>query len=430
MGHLSVDLHALSDDWRGYLGEIDLAAKVTKASYGVLVACTLSHFMNHIYTGALSPFLPIIRDQMSLSYTQVGILTSAVIVTMTSAHLVVGYLGDKGWRDILISISVLTAGLVMLVESFATSFLFLLGTQLALGIGVSGFHPSAFPALAAKFPKRERAKAVGINAAGGLIGMALIPFIGVSLLVIFGAWQQPLFVLGLMGVAVFIPVFLMMRYAAHQDRIDFANGNNNNTPEEEVGWTRNFFVLLGYIGLRGIPFRCTSLLMPIYLVYSYGYQPVWAGVLTSIMLTAGLVGEMVAAPISDRSGRRVRYMILSVASGVPLFLLLVGGLDALTLILVLSAIGFTYFFGVPPGQAFETEISPTKRPGLAFGLLFSIGAMPGALSPIAFGWIGDTFGLSASILFLAAVSALGTILALLLRDSSTSATSVGLAIRS
>ena len=430
MGHLSVDLHAPSNDWRGYLGEIDLAAKVTKASYGVLIACTLSHFMNHIYTGALSIFLPIIQDEWSLTYTQVGILASAVIVTMTSAHLVVGYLGDKGWRNILISISVLISGLVMLVQSFATSFVFLLATQVALGFGVSGFHPSAFPSLTAKFPKRERAKAVGINAAGGLIGMALIPFIGVSLLVIFGAWQQPLFVLGLMGVAVFLPVFLLMRYAAHQERIDFANGNNNKTPEEEVGWTRNFFVLLGYIGLRGIPFRCTTLLMPVYLVYSYGYQPVWAGVLTSIMLTAGLVGEMVAAPVSDRSGRRVPYMTLSVASGVPLFLFLTGGLDEFTLILVLIAIGFSYFFGVPPGQAFETEVSPTERPGLAFGLLFSIGAMPGALSPIIFGWIGDTFGLSASILFLAAVSGLGTILALLLRDSSASTTSVGLALRS
>jgi MFS family permease len=429
VSHLSVDLHVHNNDWRRYVGEMYLA-KVTKASYGVLIACTLSHFMNHIYTGALSPFLPLIRDELSLSLTEVGVLTSAVIVTMTSAHLVVGYLGDKGWRDILISVSVLMAGLVMLVESFATSFLFLLGTQIALGFGVSGFHPSAFPALAAKFPKRQRAKAVGINAAGGLIGMALTPFMGVSLLLVFGGWRNPLFVLGLMGIAVFIPILLLMKYAANQDRIDYENGNNNGgAPEEEVGWTRNFFVLLGFSGLTGIPFRCTTLLMPIYLVDSYGYQPVWAGVLTSIMLVAGLVGEMVAAPISDRSGRRVPYMILSVASMVPLFLLLNTGLGSISLTLVLVGIGFFYFFGVPPGQAFQTEVSPTKRQGLAFGLLFSIGALPGALSPVIFGWIGDVFGLSASILFLAIVSALSAFLALLLRDSPASVSSVVIPIQ-
>ncbi len=371
--------------------------------------------MNHVYTGALSPFFPLIRDELGLTLTEVGILTSAVIVTMTSAHLVVGYLGDKGLRDIFISISVILSGIVMLVASFATSFMFLLGTQIALGIGVSGYHPSAFPAITAKFPKRERAKAVGFNAAGGLVGMAIIPFLGVSLLVIFGGWREPVFILGLMGLAIFFPTILMMRYASKQSLIDEENGVNNEL-EEEVGWTRNFWLAMIFMGLRGIPFRCTTLMMPIYLVDSYGYEPVWAGSLTAIMLSAGLFGELASAPISDRTGKRVPYMIISVASMVPLFLFLNLALDSVSLIVVLIAIGFIYFFGVPPGQAYETEVSPTERRGLAFGLLFSIGAIPGALSPAIFGWIGDVYGLASSILFLAIVSGLAMIVGFFLRD--------------
>lgn len=381
-----------------------------------------------MYTGALSPFLPLIRDELSLTLTEVGTLTSAVIVTMTSAHLIVGYLGDKGLRDLFISVSVILSGLVMLVESFATSFVFLLGTQIALGLAVSGYHPSAFPAISAKFPKTARAKAVGFNAAGGLIGMAIIPFLGVSLLVLFGGWREPLFTLGLMGIAIFFPILVLMRYADNQTRIDIANGNDNEQ-KEQVGWTRNFFVVILFMGLRGIPFRCTTLMMPIYLVDSYGYEPVWAGSLTAIMLTAGLFGELVSAPISDRSGSRVPYMFLSVLSMVPLFLLLNLSLDPLPLILVLVGIGFIYFFGVPPGQAFETEVSPTEKQGLAFGLLFSIGAIPGAVSPAVFGWIGDVYGLATSIVFLVVVSGLAAITALFLKDApKTSESPVVLAI--
>lgn len=372
--------------------------------------------MNHIYSGALSPFLPLIRDELSLTLTEAGILTSAVIVTMTSAHLVVGYLGDKGWRDRFISISVLLAGIVMLFESFATSFLFLAGTQIALGLAVSGYHPSAFPAISARFPKRERAKAVGLNAAGGLIGMALIPFLGVAFLVLFGGWRESLLILGIMGIALFIPTIIMMRYSNQQDIIEKRKGNNNDIIEDEVGWTRNYFLVIILIGLRGIPFRCTTLMMPIYLVDSYGYEPVWAGSLTTIMLVAGLFGELVSAPISDRSGRRVPFMIISVAFMAPALLLLNYSLDSITLILVLIAIGFVYFFGVPPGQAFETEVTPTKSQGLAFGLLFSVGAIPGALSPIIFGWIGDVYGLESSILFLVVVTALAAIVGLFLKD--------------
>ncbi len=372
--------------------------------------------MNHLYTGALSPFFPLIRDELGLTLTEVGILTSAVILTMTSAHLVVGYLGDKGLRDIFISISVLLSGVVMLVASFSTSFLFLLGTQIALGLGVSGYHPSAFPAISAKFPKRERAKAIGLNAAGGLVGMAIIPFLGVTLLVIFGWWREPVFIFGLMGIALFFPIILMMRWASKQSLIDAANGINNEKPEGQIGWTRNFWIAMVFMGLRGIPFRCTTLMMPIYLVDSYGFEPVWAGSLTAIMLSAGLLGELVSAPISDKSGKRVPYMMFSVASMVPLFLFLNLSLDPVSLIIVLVAIGFIYFFGVPPGQAYETEVSPTENQGLAFGLLFSIGAIPGSLSPIIFGWIGDVYGLASSILFLAIVSGIAVITGLFLRD--------------
>jgi nitrate/nitrite transporter NarK len=206
-----------------------------------------------------------------------------------------------------------------------------------------------------------------------------------------------------------------MKYSAKQTIRDIENGTNHE-PEEHVGWTRNYWLAMIFMGLRGMPFRCATLMMPIYLVDSYGFEPVWAGSLTAIMLTAGLFGELVSAPISDRSGKRVPYMFLSVASMVPLFYLLNLSLEMGPLLLVLIGIGFIYFFGVPPGQAFETEVSPTERQGLAFGLLFSIGAIPGSLSPMIFGWIGDVYGLQMSILFLVIVSGLAAIVALFMKD--------------
>ena len=173
-------------------------AKVTKASYAFLFACTISHALNHIYTGILSPFLPIIQDELALSYTEAGIVTSAAIITMTSSHLVVGYLGDRGWRDVFIPASVILAALIILVSSFATTFLFLTVSMLLLGVGASGYHPSVFPAIAESFPKSDRAKATGIQAMGGLVGMALIPFIGVSLLVLLGGWRESFVILALL----------------------------------------------------------------------------------------------------------------------------------------------------------------------------------------------------------------------------------------
>ena len=388
----------------------------TKASYSVLVAVTLAHFLNHIYTGALSPFLPLIQAELFLTYTQVGIISSAAVVGMTVSHFAVGYLGDKGsrWRDMFISVSILLSAVAMILTSYSPGFFVLAVFQLFLGIGASGYHPSVFPALAEKFPQRDLAKATGIQAMGGLVGMAMIPFLGVTLLVWLGGWRPSLIVLGLIGFVTFIPFILLMRAG----RVGYEEGFIDKEEECEGadGWTKNYFLGLLLMGLRGMSFRSTSLLMPLYLFETYPVDLIWAGYLTTIMLSAGLVGEIVASYLSDKTGKRVLFLIISTGLATPALLLLNFSLSEGVLILMLIVIGFFFYLGVPANTAYLTEVSPRESRGLAFGLLFSIGAIPGAISPIIFGVIGDSYGLPASILFLVVTTTLATIVALFMKD--------------
>jgi FSR family fosmidomycin resistance protein-like MFS transporter len=397
-------------------------ARSTKASYAALTAVTISHFLNHVYTGALSPFLPLIQIDLSLNYTQVGVVTSAVVIAMTFSHLVVGYLGDRGsrWRDMFISASILMSAVAMFLVSYSSSFLILAIFQFFLGVGASGYHPSVFPALAEKFPQRDLAKATGIQAMGGLIGMAMIPFLGVTLLVWLGGWRLSLIALGVMGILVFIPFIVLMRYS----NSGYSEGFIDKDDETEGmdGWTKGYWLGLVMVGLRGMSFRCTSMLMPVYLVATYPVDLIGAGYLTTIMLTAGLVGEIVASWLSDKLNKRVIFLVVSTGLSTPALLLLNYSLSVPILILVLIVIGFFFYLGVPANTAYLTEVSPRENRGLAFGLLFSIGALPGAISPIIFGWIGDVYGLSASILFLVTTTVLATLLALLMKDADNQGT--------
>ena len=404
-------------------------SRVTKASYAVLAACVISHFMNHVFTSGLSPFLTAIQTDLGINYTQIGIATSAAIVAMTTAHLLVGYLGDRGMRDIFISISVLLAAAAILLTSFAGDFVTLTIFQIFLGLGASGYHPSSFPALADKFPK-DRSMATGIQAMGGLLGMAITPFLGVTLFVALGSWQASLQVLGIIGIILFVPTFLLMRYSngksAKQEEEEFKKTHIIN--QEEVicdgadGWNRNFWLLVVLMGLRGTSFRSTSLLMPLYLAVEYSTGLVTAGYLTAVMLTAGLVGEVVSSYYSDRWGRRVPFLMASTGIATPALLLLNFHLDPTQLVMILIFIGFFFYLGVPANTAYQTEVCPKNSRGLAFGLLFSVGSIPGAISPIIFGIIGDNFGLPASILFLVVTTFLATVVTLFLKDVNTKST--------
>jgi FSR family fosmidomycin resistance protein-like MFS transporter len=229
-----------------------------------------------------------------------------------------------------------------------------------------------------------------------------------------------------MGMVVSVPVVLLMRYA---QRRPVLNQKSREPDDGEDGWTRNFVIVTINVGFRAISFRCTTLLMPLYLVTSHHqYDAILAGYFTTIMLIAGLVGEIVGALLSDRIGRRVPFIVISSALTAPLLFLLNAPLDQITLLLVMIGMGFFFFLGVPPNTAFQTEVTPRKSQGLAFGLLFSVGAIPSSLSPIIFGWIGDVYGLQASVMFLVITSLLATVLSLMLREKKRRAGDVSIAL--
>jgi MFS family permease len=222
-----------------------------------------------------------------------------------------------------------------------------------------------------------------------------------------------------MGFVIFIPFIILMRYSNSGYEVGFID--QEEECEGTEGWTKDYWLGLILKGLRGMAFTCTSLLMPLYLVETYSTSLVWAGYLTTILLSAGLIGEIVAAPLSDRLNKRVPFLVLSTGLVTPALLLLNYSLSEGVLIIILIAIGFFFYLGVPPSNAYLTEVSPRKSRGLAFGLLFSIGAIPGAVAPIIFGAIGDYFqgNLSASIIFLVITTTLATLVALLMKDAKT-----------
>ncbi|MHA1935453.1 MAG: MFS transporter [Candidatus Thorarchaeota archaeon] len=385
-----------------------------KVSYAVLAACVLAHFMNHMHTGIVAPFLPVIKDELGLSFTDAGVVASAAIFTQVVSHFGVGYMVDRGWGNIFIPASILGGAIIVLVSSLASTFLYLAFCMALLGVGVSPYHPSAFPALTTKFSQSARAKATGIQSIGGLIGTATIPVVGVSLLNILGSWRDSMFVLAFVGIMIFIPALMLMRVDGKSREYSDDVSSVSRGPE---GWTRNFALVFAVMGLRSVPFRCTTLLMPLYLVAAYGYDPFLSGSMTTLMLAAGIFGQLLAAPLSDRLGKRVPFIVISTGLMAPCLVLLTLSLEIFPLFVILACIGFSFFFGVPSLTAFMTEVSPVKKRGLAFGILFSFGALPGAISPVIFGALGDMFGLSASILFLAALAILASIISLLMTDN-------------
>jgi MFS family permease len=161
----------------------------------ILFLLALSVFINYIDRGNLSIAAPLIKDQLRLSASQLGILLSAFFWTYACFQIVSGWLVDRfevGW--------VMAAGFFLWSSATAVTglvhgFALLLVVRLVLGVGESVAYPSYSKILARYFPEDRRGFANSVIVAGLALGPGFGMYAGGMLMARFG-WRSFFVVLG------------------------------------------------------------------------------------------------------------------------------------------------------------------------------------------------------------------------------------------
>ena len=175
----------------------------------VLALLAISVFINYIDRGNLSIAAPLLKDELGLSASQLGILLSSFFWTYASFQLVSGWLVDRfevGW--------VMAAGFFLWSTATAATgamhgFALLLVVRLVLGIGESVAYPSYSKILAWYFPEEHRGFANSIIVAGNTCGPGFGMFLGGMLMARYG-WRSFFVALGLGSLLWLVPWFRWM----------------------------------------------------------------------------------------------------------------------------------------------------------------------------------------------------------------------------
>ena len=170
----------------------------------VLVLLGLSTFINYIDRGNLSLAAPLLKQELHLSASQLGLLLSAFFWTYACLQPASGWLVDRvnvNW--------VLAAGFCLwscatigtgLLHAFFTLFL----VRLLLGVGESITFPSCSKIIALHFPEEHRGLANSATSAGLILGPGFAMLFGGMLIASFG-WRPFFFLLGLISLAWLVP---------------------------------------------------------------------------------------------------------------------------------------------------------------------------------------------------------------------------------
>ncbi len=172
------------------------AARITTRQWIVLLLLVLSVCINYVDRSNLSVSAPMLRSELGLTPTQLGLLLSAFFWTYALFQIVAGWLVDRynvnwvfGMGFFLWSAATAATGLV-------GGFLSLFAFRLLLGVGESVAYPAYSKILASHFPEHRRGLTNGLIDAGSKVGPALGTLIGGLVVARYG-WRALFLVLGL-----------------------------------------------------------------------------------------------------------------------------------------------------------------------------------------------------------------------------------------
>lgn len=368
---------------------------------------------------ALNFLMPYIQPELGLSYTQVGMLGSALSLTWAVAAIFVGWLSDKVQRrKIIIVISTVLFSVCSISSGLATGFLMLLAARLVMGLAEGGVMPLSHAMVAAEVAPEHRGVAMGVtqNLGSSLMGSTLAPLVLVPIALACG-WREAFFVAAVPGLVSALLIWLFVVERKLPPPAPRRAGQR--APVAEVLANRNVLVC-SFIAVVLVAYLVTTWgFMPLVLVQLRGFDDDTAAWLMATLGVASAVCSFLIPWLSDRFGRRP-VMALFTFGGVILPL---GAMWYDGPALVLAVIFFVgwMFNGIFPmfmATVPVESVSPAQA-ATAMGIVMGVGEIVGGVAaPSLAGALSDTYGLQAMLWLLVALAVTGGLAALFLRETA------------
>lgn len=339
----------------------------------------------------LPAILPLLVSADGYSYFAAGLLITAYNITSSFTQPVIGWLSDTKGFSISIGMSLLVSAVFVSLIGIAHDYYVIMAFAVLAALGHACFHPTALSLVNRLCSSENRGRITSYFVVGGNLGYAIGPVL-TGILV----WW-----LGLPGLLFLIFPALAMVFAL---RIVLPAGIATPCGPRTTGLEgpvqkesiRPFLILLAASIFRAWAIFAAMTYIPLYLV-SQGSTLIAATAVTTLMLLAGVAGQVVGGQVSDRIGRK-EFLILGLAGAAPAFYLFLSTSGVLSIIAVLI-FGFCLWSTFAVAVAMGHELMPGNI-GLASGMMLGLAIGAGGLGVAVNGIVADHYSL---------MTALGTI---------------------
>ena len=352
---------------------------VQKTVYPVLFAIAFSHFLNDLLQIVIPSIYPLLKENYSLSFTQIGFITFVYQITASLLQPFVGFRTDKKPMPYSLIIAMCFTMLGLTLLSFASNYALILVAVGLVGIGSSIFHPEA-SRVAYLASGGKRGLAQSIFQVGGNSGTAIGPLLVILIVIPFGQshilWFLLLSILGigvLSQIARWYQKHLILRKANKIKTLEYPPRLRKKEVKGAIG------ILLVLIFSKYIYMTSISSYFTFYLIEKFSLSISESQFYLFLFFGSVALGTFLGGPLGDRFGRK--YVIWFSILGSAPFALLLPYVDLFwtgTLVVMVGLVLSSAFSAI---LVFAQELLPGKVgmiSGLFFGFAFGIAGLGSA----------------------------------------------------
>jgi MFS family permease len=251
-------------------------------------------------------------------------------------------------------------------------------------LGVFGIGALLAPlnSLAALWMPHRPGLAIGVVSAGGALGQGLMPFLARHL-VLLQDWRQAYWILGVLSLAVMLPLALLVRNPPRRATPVAAGALASRRFDASPSW------LIGWLCVAAL-FCCVCMATPIVHVAALGSDIGLGGResagLLAVMMVCGMLGRIGFGRLADRAGHLQAYIVAS--AGQTMLAFLFPYMQTRVALYALSALfGLVFSGAMTAFIVCAREYSPPHRTGLSIGVVMFAAWVGMALG----GWQGGLF---------------------------------------
>ena len=336
----------------------------------MVAVCTAMVAMAFGAVGTVAVFLQPIAAEFAWPRAEVAAAYSVATVATGLGGIAMGHFADRLPVRRVALFGALVPGIAFMLLSGLQSTPALYALHALMGLVGIGAIMAPLNRLASLWLARNPGLAIGIVSAGGAAGQGLVPYFARYLIVTEG-WREAYWILGLLFIAVMVPLALLLRDVPVAGK-----------PPAGAGGGTSAVRLLALLSLAAL-LCCVCMGTPLVHVVTLGSDRGLGGReaagLLAVMMVAGMAGRVGFGRLSDRFGSLRTYIAASAGQTALAFVFPYAGTGVQ--LYVLSALfGLVFSGAMTSFLSCAREYAPAGKTGLSLGVV------------MFFGWTGMALG--------------------------------------